>query len=388
MTVSYWRRTNRLGASTCDVVVVGAGICGLSAALHLRRRGLSVTIVERDRAGCGASTRNAGFLMRGCAENYARAASDYGRERARFLWALTEENLLGLRGEGIEALAGVRSVPSVLLALREEERDELTMSVAMMREDGFSVGWLERGGDSAWRSGVVLGGLVNPHDASCNSREVIEHLKGLLLEREGRGSCVLHEGQEVFALEPDGSRVTTRTTDATITSRHVLVCTNAYAPLLLPEFERIVTPRRGQMFALRREGLRLDASYYANHGSEYFRQATDGTVVVGGCRTYHAGLETGYEDRTTTWVQADLERFAALLFGLSVDDVRAGIEARWSGTMGFSPNALPIIAHARDGVWFCGAFTGHGMSMAYRISQIACGVMLDGAVNPFPVPGE
>ncbi|MFO0832916.1 MAG: FAD-binding oxidoreductase [Phycisphaerales bacterium] len=386
MTVSLWRRTRRLGPLRCDCVVVGAGICGTAAALHLRRRGMSVIVVEKDRLGSGASTRNAGFLMRGCADNYALAAREYGRERARTLWRLTEENLAGLRAEGVGSLPGVRDLPSVLLALGESERAELVESVTLMKEDGFRVSWQERGDDHAWRSGVCLGGLVNPDDASCNSREVMEHLRGNLLERESRGSCALHEGQEVFEISEDGGTVTTRTTDAEITSSHVLVCTNAYAPLLLPQLEGVVTPRRGQMLALRAGLVLLHASYYANRGSEYFRQTAGGEVVVGGCRTYHADREVGYEDRTTPWVQGDLERFASLLFGLSIEDVQANVAARWAGTMGFSPTGLPLIVPvngAASRVWFCGGFTGHGMSMAYRTSEIACGVMVEGAENPF-----
>jgi gamma-glutamylputrescine oxidase len=383
MTVSHWRRTLRLGTLACDVLVVGAGVCGVSAGLHLARRGLRVIVVERHTLGSGASTRNAGFLMRGCADNYLLATQQYGRERARLLWKLTEDNLAGLRQEGIEQLPGVRRVPSVLLAMHDAEREELIKSVALMREDGFETSWVEHGSDSAWASGACQGGLVNPHDASCNSREVMEHLANTLTKTL---SVPILEQQEVCEIAEVGTRVRTRTNDAEITSAHVLVCTNAYAPLLLPELELLITPRRGQMFAMQPQGLRLDASYYANRGSEYFRQAADGTIVVGGCRTYHADKELGYDDRTTPWVQEDLERFASLVFGMSVGEIRASIIARWAGTMGFTPHHLPVICPTTAGgarVWFCGGFTGHGMSMAHRTSQIACEVMLDDAPNMF-----
>lgn len=383
MTVSYWRRTERLGVLACDVLVVGAGICGVSAALHLQRRGLSVIVVERERLGSGASTRNAGFLMRGCADCYSAAAREFGRERAAFLWRLTEENLAGLRREGVGALAGTRDVPSVLAALREDECEALRTSERMMREDGFAVAWQDarsNTGDSLWRNAKVLGALVNPGDASCNSREVIEHLRSRL-------NCPVHEGQEVFACEADGAHVVVRTTDARIRARHVLVCTNAYAPLLLPGLAEHVTPRRGQMLALRANAARrLDASYYINFGSEYLRQHADGTIVVGGCRTYHAEREVGYEDKVTPWVQADLERFARGVLGeFGAEEV----VARWAGTMGFSRTHLPLIGptwgenSAEGRVWLCGGFTGHGMSMAYRVSEIAVGVMLEEMGNPF-----
>ena len=44
------------------VVVVGAGVIGLSAAIELRRRGADVVVVERHEAGAGASSGNAGWI--------------------------------------------------------------------------------------------------------------------------------------------------------------------------------------------------------------------------------------------------------------------------------------------------------------------------------------
>lgn len=385
MTVSYWRQTSRLGTLTCDCLVVGAGICGISAALHMQRRGLSVIVVEKHTTGFGATTRNAGFLMRGCADNYTASIRQFGRDRTRALWKLTEDNLTGLRREGIESLPSVRNVPSVLIALRDDELEDIRQSSALMKDDGFAVAWQDASNnphDSLWKTAKPLGALVNPNDASCNSREVIEFLRSKL-------TCPIHENQEVFSIHRDGDHIESRITDGIIRSKHVLACTNAYVPLLLPGLANHITPRRGQMLALRPASNRtLAASYYINFGSEYIRQHADNTIVVGGCRTYHADREVGYEDITTPWVQSDLERFAKSMVG---DFANTDIIARWSGTMGFSKTHLPLIGpawgtnSANGKVWFCGGFTGHGMSMAYKVSELAVASMLDGTKNDFTI---
>jgi gamma-glutamylputrescine oxidase len=407
MTVSHWRRHQSPALLECDVAIIGAGICGLSAALHLQKRGLVVEILERHTIGSGASTRNAGFLMRGAADNYKVAIDEYGRDLARQVWRWSEENLEGLLSEGLGTLDSVREIPSALLTLEEDEWKELVASVDLLKQDGFEVGWVEPGrtgghalaGDALWAaSGAAkrpLGALVNPRDASCHSCHVIKYLAGKL-QRPA------HEHQEVAemaalpgASNTAGPRVELRTPDLRVRTRFVLVCTNAYAPLLFPQLEGLVRPRRGQMIAYKppRE-FHLGASYYANRGSEYFRQAFDGTLVVGGCRTYHAEREIGYDDITTPWVQGDLQRFARDIFGPAAD--AWPIIARWAGTMGFSPDGLPLIgpipARAEDAwqpaqgaIWFCGAFTGHGMSLAYRLSRIAIESMLDGGPNPLPL---
>lgn len=379
------------------MVVVGAGICGISAALHFERRGLRVAVVERAHVGAGASTRNAGFLMRGAAENYAAAVAQYGRELARTVWRWTEENLEGLRSEGIEGVTGYRRVPSCLLALGEEERGELERSLALLREDRFEVGWVPSGKDAAWRGRLrPLGGLLNPGDSSCNSYELMRYLASKLRGR-------VYEGQEVVAIGAgrDGRGVRLRTTDGVFEAPRALVCTNAYAPLLLPGMAGMVAPRRGQMIGLRPSPeWRLEYSYYANHGYEYFRQAADGSIVVGGCRRRFAEEEVGYTDETTAAVQGALERFAADLLG--IEPAALPIVARWAGTMGFSPDGLPLIGPVEPetaerfepfgsappepgSVWFCGGFTGHGMSMAHRCARAAVEGMLDDVRCPLPL---
>lgn len=383
MTVSYWQRTHRLGTILCDCLIIGAGICGVSAALHMQRRGMKVIIVDKSLVGSGASTRNAGYLMRGCADNYAAAIKEFGRDRTRALWKLTEDNLAGLRREGIESLPSVRNVPSILAALREDEYEQLRQSISLMKEDGFAVAWEDANSnrnDTLWKIAKPLGALINPNDAACNSREVIEFLRSKL-------SSPIHEHQEVTSIHADGDWIESRITDGTIRSKHVLACTNAYAPLLLPGLANHITPRRGQMLAIRPQANRtLGGSYYINFGSEYIRQHADNTIVVGGCRTYHAEREVGYEDITTPWVQRDLERFAKSMVG---DFADTDIIARWSGVMGFSKTHLPLIGpawgpnSAESKVWFCGGFTGHGMSMAHRVSEMAVASMLDGAKNEF-----
>src|SRR5690348_15997289 len=76
----------------CDVLVIGGGIAGVSLLWHLAQRRIGAVLVERDRVASGASGRNAGFLLSGVASSYAEAIESYGRERARELWELTNEN--------------------------------------------------------------------------------------------------------------------------------------------------------------------------------------------------------------------------------------------------------------------------------------------------------
>src|SRR3954469_24812668 len=52
-----------VGPADADVVVIGAGFTGLSAALHLREAGVDVAIIEAMAPGWGASGRNNGQVI-------------------------------------------------------------------------------------------------------------------------------------------------------------------------------------------------------------------------------------------------------------------------------------------------------------------------------------
>lgn len=361
--------------------MVGGGISGVSVCLALARRGVTATLVERAELGAGASTRNAGFLMRGAADNYARAVESYGRETARALWRLTEENLRGLVAEGAAALPSFSQTPSCLLALEEEEHEALHRSFDLLREDGFAARMIDDHDDAAW-SGPMrpLGGLVNPQDAMVNPAELL----GLLGSKLPSAPI---EHQEVHAIEPGPEGVAVRLTDGVVLADRVVVCTNASAAELLPQLGGVVEPNRGQMLAVRAAGRRLAFAYYANHGHEYFRQASPETIVVGGCRDRHADAERTLADRTTEATQGAIERFAASILGDPIE-----VTARWAGIMGFSADGLPVVGPV-DGadpeesrVWCCVGFTGHGMSLAYAAAYLAAGGLLGDAGAPADHP--
>jgi glycine/D-amino acid oxidase-like deaminating enzyme len=369
MTVSHWQRSASRDTIRADLAIVGAGIAGLSAGLHAQRRGLRVAILERGpMPGVGASTRNAGFLMRGAADNYAFGVGLYGRQRTRALWRWSEENLEGLRSQGLESLPSYRRIPSCLLALEDVEAAELRESATLMAEDGFEVRLIEQGDDTLWTHGGVRIGLENPNDGSVNPRELIEHFASMLGD-------ALHTGCEVFSIEEDGEGVVIHARGMDVRAGRVLLCANADAPLLFPELANVVAPNRGQMLALDAPDVRLDCSYYLNRGAEYLRRADERTIVVGGWRAHFEKDERTREDVTSDDIQSGLQTFAERVLG-----GRWPVVARWAGVMGFSPSGLPAITPL-PGIdpsrgLFCGGFTGHGMSLAYRTTEDAIAVLL------------
>ena len=76
-----------------DAVVVGAGFAGLSAALELAQRGLSVVVLEADRVGSGASGRNGGQAIVGYASGQEPFEAQLGAADAQRAWDMSLQAL-------------------------------------------------------------------------------------------------------------------------------------------------------------------------------------------------------------------------------------------------------------------------------------------------------
>lgn len=79
------------GSEAADLVVVGGGCTGLSAALHAAERGLKVILLEGGRVGWGASGRNGGQMIPGLRKGAVELVAAFGAERARRLFELALE---------------------------------------------------------------------------------------------------------------------------------------------------------------------------------------------------------------------------------------------------------------------------------------------------------
>ena len=85
-------------ALSCDVCVVGAGITGLTAALHLAEQGYDVVVVEAHQVGWGASGRSGGQAIIGFNKGVRELQKLVGHDDARKLWDMNVESLDLLKG--------------------------------------------------------------------------------------------------------------------------------------------------------------------------------------------------------------------------------------------------------------------------------------------------
>ncbi|MGI8608723.1 MAG: NAD(P)/FAD-dependent oxidoreductase [Candidatus Dormibacteria bacterium] len=331
-------------------MVVGAGITGVALARRLTVEGMSVLLVERGHHGSGASGRNAGFLLTGVAANYATATRQYGRPRAAEIWQFTLDNhrLLAEALQGRDT--GYRRGGSWLVPASPEERDQLLESAALLREDRLPGEWREEGPAS---DGGPAGGLFNNLDGELDPSRAVTAIATML------PSGVLSEGRAVTAIESGAGTVRVHFDQGEVEAGRVVLATNGYTPRLVPALP--VRAVRAQMLATAPVSRVItDRPVYSDFGYRYWRQLEDGCVLLGGCRNTAFDAEVGDDDSPTEPLQSRLDEHLRAL------GVVASVTHRWAGTMGFTPDELPLVGRVPGGgeVYVCGGYSGHGLGFA------------------------
>lgn len=364
------------GSLHCEVAVVGAGLAGTAATLALSHAGVDVVQLEAGTTACGASGRNAGFLLQGTAERYDRAVGILGRDRARRIhgWSLQNHALLRQRIDELDLDCAYLRRGSLQLAGSPEEEAALRRSAALLAEDGFAAELV--GADAlpeSLRSAGYRMGLVLPEDGELHPAQLVQGARDAA-ERAG-ARCFDHSPVATLeASSPGEARL--RTPQATVHSALVLVCTNARISSLLPWFRGIVDPVRGQMLATAPAPPLFPLPVYADHGFDYWRQLADGRVVLGGWRNLDPEGEVGLDDRLHPAIQARMGAFLQRFPPLA----STAITHRWSGTMGFARDGLPVIGPApgTPAALAAAGFTGHGFGFAWLAGEALAALATDG----------
>ncbi len=387
---SYWQatrsarahRSTALPANT-DVLVIGGGLLGTATAYWLARAGIATVLVEQGNLADGATGRNGGFMVAGTAERYPAAIARLGHTIAHAVWRLTLDNRALLRHvleeEAIDC--DYREPGHVHLALSETQLAELADDVAALCADGFAAELLERRQIEALIATplgpTISGGLFAPEDGLLHSAQLVY---GLAAAAERHGA-VLVNGTALTSLVPNGNGLLAHTTRGDLCAVAAVVATNAWSDQLIPALAGRVTPVRGQVLAF------APARPIFTHGmgatlastGEYWQQAPDGTIILGGCRAVAPDMDVGIRDsRPTPEVQAALEQVLPDLFP-ELASLR--VARRWAGLMAFTADYLPIADRAPGlpNTWVVGGFCGHGMPFGMRLGQLLAQAAVDSA---------
>jgi gamma-glutamylputrescine oxidase len=325
------------GQDSADVVVVGLGAAGLTAAALLARAGADVVAVDAAGPGAGASGRNGGFLLGGLAPPHSEVAARLGRDRATRLYRLTLEALEAACAAWPDA---VRQVGSVRVSRSAEEDADCAAELAAMRADGLPVEKYD---------GPEGHGLLFPQDAAFHP---LVRARALAAEALAAGAR-LYGDTPVQRVAPGSVRTAAGAVSA---RRGVLVAVDGGLERLVPALAGSVRTARLQMLATAPAGdLAVARPVYARYGLDYWQQLPDGRVALGGGRDVGGDAEWTSAAAPSAQVQRYLERLLREDLGTA-----APVQHRWAGLVGFSPDGLPRLAEPAPGLLAVGGYSGTG----------------------------
>ena len=361
-----------------DVVVVGAGVMGCSAAYWLSKEGKKVLLLEKEAVAAGAS---------GMASAHWKASDYVAREilEDRRLWELgrlsfrLHRELARVLPQETAIDIGYREHPAIHPAFSEQEVERLKPQQAASRFDDPPVRWLE--GQALYEmeprlNRDVFGGLVSQYAQVMAYPFVLA-----LVEAAERRGAELRHG-DVVGLKSNGRRVTgVQLRRGDIIATEIVILTMgpwsqrsaAWLGLKIP-----VYPVRGQLLELRVPAPQLRAllshSGSLPHSGVYLVHKANGTTVAG--TTYEP--DSGFANQTTA-AGFKVIMNAALQMAPSLEE--AQVADHISGLRPVSGDSLPLIGPVPGwhGVYMV---TGHG-GMGMGLSLISTRIVADLIVKGF-----
>ena len=352
------------GEARADVCIVGAGYTGLSAALHLAGRGLSVIVLEAHRVGFGASGRNGGQVGSGQRLDQEALEATVGREDARRLWDFAQEAKDMVRGLITAHDMPVRFHPGIAHACWSagEVRDAHAYAEKLRRDYGYDqVEPLTREGIGRLiPSGVFAGGEV---DRGAGHVHPLNYAIGLARAAQAAGA-VIHERSEVTGILHGAKPVVTTAGGRVICDQLILAC-NGYLGGLEPQVAARVMPINNFILATEPLGERAgevlaepvavaDTKFVVN----YWRLSEDNRLLFGGGESY------GYRfpDIIKTVRKPMLEIYPGL------KDVK--IDHAWGGTLAITMTRNPCFLRVAPNVLSASGYSGHGVALATLAGRI------------------
>lgn len=346
------------GAAVAEVLVVGAGYLGLSAALHLAEAGVPAIVLEAGRPGCGASGANGGQLIPGLKHDPDDIERTFGKARgerlcclaggtADFVLDLVKRRELRAEARRTTWIHGVHSPAAARVAQSRAEQ------------------WQRRGADVAYvdareaerltGTDAYIGAYVN-YRAGC--LQPLSYVRELARAALASGAT-LHRDSRVVSLRNHRAGWKAITAGgAAVTAAKVLICTNAYSDSLVPDLPRSIIAATSLQIATEPLSLPLRSVILPGGGVlsdtrrviRYWRLDGGGRLLLGGRGPYR---EPGPE-RDWAHLAREIRRLYPALDGVALTH-------RWGGRVAVHPDSWPRLHRLAPGMWTAIGCQGRGV---------------------------
>jgi gamma-glutamylputrescine oxidase len=342
-----------------DVAVLGGGIAGCSAALHLAKRGLRVALLEAHFVGYGASGRSGGQAIFGLAASQKRLVADVGRDDARRLFDLSIEALDLTQALMREYAIDCEYQPNhVHVALKPRQVQELQEWTRELHEQYAypSARMLDRDELAQHvRSDRYLAGLIDPRSGHLHP---LKFTQGVAKAAEAAGAKI-YENSEILRYE-DGAEVRVHTAHGTVRCANLILCGNAYIGRVAPALARRILGIGTYIIASEPLGEERARSLLPSNAAiadinwilDYFRRSRDHRLLFGGRVSYSSVQPPRLAESMR---QRMVRVFPALA------DVK--VAYAWGGYLDITMSRAPNFGRLAPNVYYLQGFSGHGITL-------------------------
>jgi gamma-glutamylputrescine oxidase len=357
------------GDVQADVVVIGAGYAGLSAALELAQRGYSVVVLEAGRIGQGASGRNGGQTIVGYACGQAVFERQLGMADAKHAWQMSLE-AIRLIDERIATYKIDCDRVHGYLYVADSPRKARALA-ADMRESLDKYGFV-----CDFVTGTDVRKFIDSpryyaaaYDTVSGHLHPLKYCLGIAKACAGTGIHI-HEYSRVTTLER-GATVVARTAQGSVRAKFAVLAGNVYLPelgdALAPEISGRIMPVGTYIAATEplkltqcRELIPSNAAVCDNNFVlDYFRFSADHRLLFGGRVSY----TTLTPPNLMATMHARMLRVFPQLQGVEMQSL-------WGGFVDITQNRAPDFGRIGSNVYYLQGFSGHGVALTQLAGRL------------------
>ena len=379
------------GVHQCDVCVIGGGITGHSAALHLAQKGYDVVLLEANRMGWGASGRSGGQIIFGYSCSQGVLEKNVGKAAAKKLWELSLESLrvtkelIHTHQINCDIAEG-----QIHVAIKpRQHRDLIAWKTQLEQDYGYEGLELyegqklrERLNSAHYRAGIFDGqsGHLHPLNYTLGLAKAAHHAGAHLFEN----SLVTH----IETTDPP--RVVTPKGE--VRCNDVILAGNAYLGDLSHPIRKFIMPVGTYIAATEPLGAERAAGLISNNMAvcdtnfvlDYYRLSKDHRLLFGGRVSYST---MNPRNLAKTMKKRMLTVFPQL------QEVR--MDYAWGGHVAITRNRAPHFGRLEKNIYFAQGFSGHGVALTGLAGKLMADAVAGTAeqfdlfekINHTPFPG-
>jgi gamma-glutamylputrescine oxidase len=352
------------GEVKADVVIIGAGYTGLSAAHHIAKSGLSPVVLEANHPGWGASGRNGGVITAKFRLSFREIDAAHGRAMARRMYEIAHDSV-----EMVDELVSEFGIESARLTRSGQVKaahndatlraaiDEAAWMTREMRDTEVRILDPHQVRDETG-SQVFVGGILNPGSGGIHP---LNYLRGLAKGVAQRGVPVFQESP-VLALRRDGDGVVAETPDGVVRARQAIIATNSYSDLTsaTARVQRTLVPFRSALIATEKLSPNLAGSLMPTGRTytetkrmmRWFRKVDD-RVIFGGRGAF------GKQDSESAF-----DALRKAMVGIFPELADIPLAFKWSGLVAMTLDSVPHVGRLDDRTLYSVGYNGAGVAMS------------------------